>query len=778
MADFKLSAQLVGHDADVRKVCFPTPESVFSAARDCTVRAWKRTSSSPPTFEPSVATQGSEFCNSLAYLPPSSDYPEGLIISAGTDTIIDVRRSTATPSDNAERLLIGHARNVCALAVVPGGRHVVSGSWDKTARVWSLQKWETEAVLAGHEEAVWDVLPLNATTIVTASADKNIRIYDLKTAVAGQVEPRSTICTSDVVRALCQVPQNHPSGANFASASNDGVIRLWKLDGQQVGELHGHESFIYALATLPSGEIVSSGEDRTVRVWKGFDCVQTITHPAISVWSVTACPETGDIASGASDNIVRIFSRSPERLAGPDTLELFNESVKSSSIPQQQVGGVNKEKLPGPEFLTNKSGTKEGQVQMIREENGSVTAHQWSMSQQQWINVGTVVDSAGSSGRKVEYGGQSYDYVFDVAIEEGQPSLKLPYNLSENPYTRAQKFIDDNELSQNFLDQVAQFIVANTQGATIGQSGDSGPDPYGTESRYRPADDSSSSRAKTLPQRQYLDITAAKFEPVFKKILSVNSALVAAGRKQLSLNPPAQVSIGEARQRLEAGQPVVDEGSINLIVWMCTQWDYSDRLAPLDLLRCVATSPAAARFKSSEGGSLVQIAISAALDGIPPGGQPNENCAMMAARTIANLFKTTDGRKLLAQRSEGDRFASFVDRVLGIGGQPAIGPFNRNLLVALTTALVNFTVLASREPGSVSANVQVRFITALDRILKAQTDGEVVFRALVAAGTLITVIGKTAPEARSLASSITTSKDRVSEPRVKEMADECLSLLR
>lgn len=238
------------------------------------------------------------------------------------------------------------------------------------------------------------------------------------------------------------------------------------------------------------------------------------------------------------------------------------------------------------------------------------------------------------------------------------------------------------------------------------------------------------------------------------------------------------MALGAARRRLEAGEPVVDEGSISLIVMMCTQWDYSDRLAPLDLLRCLATSPAAARFKSSEFGSLVQIAVSAALDGIPPGGQPNENCAMMTARTIANLFRSTEGRKLLAQPSEALRVASFVDRVLGIGGQPAIGPFNRNLLVALTTAMVNFAVLGSREPGSISADVQVRFLTALARILQTQTDGEVVFRALVAAGTLITVIGKTAPEARSLSSPITSSKDRVSEPRVKEVADECLSLLR
>ncbi|KAI1642577.1 PFU-domain-containing protein [Daldinia loculata] len=780
MADFKLSAQLVGHDADVRHVCFPSPELILSAARDCTVRAWKRTGTSPPTFESTIATQGSEFYNSLTYLPPSSDHPDGLVVSAGTDTIIDVRRATSTASDNAERLLIGHARNVCALAVVPGGRYIVSGSWDKTARIWSVDKWETEAILAGHEEAVWDVLPLDDTIVVTASADKNIRIYDLRTVVAGQVEPRSTIYTSDVIRALCRVPSGHPSGADFASASNDGVIRLWKLSGQKVGELHGHESFIYALDTLPSGELVSSGEDRTVRVWRGTECVQTITHPAISVWTVSVCSVDGDIVTGASDGVIRVFSRDPERLASPDTLAHFDESVKSSSIPQQQVGGVNKEKLPGPEFLKNKSGTKEGQVQMIREENGSVTAHQWSMSQQQWVNVGTVVDAVGSSGRKVEYNGQSYDYVFDVAIEEGQPSLKLPYNLSENPYTRAQKFIDDNELPQNFLDQVAQFIITNTEGATIGQDsgGSGGADPYGTESRYRPGDDPSSSKARSLPQREYLDITAAKYEPIFKKILSVNSSLEAAGRKDHSLNPPAQEVLLGLRQRLEANQPVVDSASISLVVMMCTQWDYSDRLAPLDLFRCVATSPAVAKFRSANLGSPVQIAISAALEGIPPGAQPNENCAMMAARTIANLFRSTEGRRLLAQHSESLQIASFVDRVLGIGGQPAIGPYNRNLLIALTTTIVNLAVLASREPGSVPANVQVRLLTALARILQTQTEGEVIFRALVAAGTLITVIGKTAPEAKSLSSPIASSKERISEPRVKELADECLSLLR
>lgn len=289
-----------------------------------------------------------------------------------------MKKPTSTPSDNAERLLPGHQHNICALDVSPKGTYLVSGSWDKQAIVWRVGKWEPELILAGHDASVWGVLALDETTVVTGSADEKIHIYDVRPGSSGQIEPRSTIYTSNVVRALCKVPQGHPSGADIASAHNDGVIRLWKLNGQSVGELHGHESFVYSLAALPSGELVSSGEDRTIRVWRGLECAQTITLPAISVWSVAVNQQTGDIVSGSSDGVVRVFTRNADSLADAETLASFDDSVKASSIPAQQMGGINKEKLPGPEFLTSKSGTKEGQIQMINQPNGSVTAHQWS----------------------------------------------------------------------------------------------------------------------------------------------------------------------------------------------------------------------------------------------------------------------------------------------------------------------------------------------------------------------------------------------------------------
>jgi len=58
---------------------------------------------------------------------------------------------------------------------------------------------------------------------------------------------------------------------------------------------------------------------------------------------------------------------------------------------------------------------------------------------------------------------QEYDYVFNVDIEDGKPPLKLPYNCDEDRWFAAQKFIHDNNLSQLYLDQVANFIVNNSK---------------------------------------------------------------------------------------------------------------------------------------------------------------------------------------------------------------------------------------------------------------------------------------------------------------------------
>ena len=56
---------------------------------------------------------------------------------------------------------------------------------------------------------------------------------------------------------------------------------------------------MYSISVLPNGQdFVSSGEDRTVRVWKNGECKQTINHPTLSIWAVCTLAN-GDIVSGA-----------------------------------------------------------------------------------------------------------------------------------------------------------------------------------------------------------------------------------------------------------------------------------------------------------------------------------------------------------------------------------------------------------------------------------------------------------------------------------------------
>jgi len=552
------------------------------------------------------------------------------------------------------------------------------------------------------------------------------------------------------------------------------------LEGRIIGELHGHENFIYALAVLPSGELVSSSEDRTVRIWDQGQCVQVITHPAISVWSVAACKENGDIVTGASDKITRIFTRAADRQAAPEVVRAFEESVKASAIPQQSLGQINKTDLPGPEFLVQKSGTKEGQVQMIKETNGNVSAHQWSTAASEWINIGTVVDASGT-GTKVSYAGKEYDYVFDVDIEEGKPPLKLPFNATQNPYEVARKFIDDNELPVSYLDQVANFIVTNSQGATLGQTQDSAPgaDPWGSESRYRPGETGAqaaspqpASRPKTLPQTQYLSIATGNIQTIRKKVEEFNQQIVADGRKDVALNPSDLELLAVTVKQLETASkksdasPTISADGVNLIVRIATAWPADKRLPGLDLLRLLAAaSEKTVVHTSADSHTIVDILVSS--ENISANAPVNN--AMMAVRTLGNLFTSDAGRKVMDR--EFDKVHAVVE--------PFITSSNRNTIIAITTLYINYAVLLSAAKPDHDTNRAITLLDELTKIINSATDAEALYRALVGAGTLLTLgqdFRELAKDALDFDRATARAEKVGVEPRIKnvirEMRDE------
>lgn len=592
-----------------------------------------------------------------------------------------------------------------------------------------------------------------------------------------------------MVRALCLLPTNHPSQANFASAGNDGLIRLWCLDGRQVGQFQGHESYIYSLVSLPSGELVSAGEDRTVRIWRDSGCIQTIAHPAISVWGVAVCGENGDIVSGASDRKVRIFSRASERQAEPEAIQAFEASVRSSSIPQQQIGDIKKEQLPGPDYLQQKLGTKEGQVVIIQEHNGSISAHQWSQGAQRWMNVGTVVDAVGSSGKKIGYLGKDYDYLFDVDIEDGKPPLKLPYNLSQNPYEAATKFIQDNELPMTYLDQVVNFITSNTKGTILGQTSQTesaGADPWGTESRYRPGETGStpasapesSVRPKVLPQTKYLSIKTANLRPIFQKISELNQRLEQEGSSDLSLSSSLLSLLDSIVEPLEQAlssststASTITE-SVPVVLHIATAWPPADRLPGLDLLRLLtAVSPAVATYRTPAKESVVDaLAASGVFD-----DQERPNNIMLAIRVFSNLFDTSKGRDLADANFE---------KMHGLVKKHTSARANRNLTIAIATLYLNFATMFTSPSHLLLSSSVDRSLVLMDELAQlsgALPDSEAVYRVLVAAGTLLELGEDYRMAARvvyDLEVAVSKADARLKEPRIKGIVSEIKALLK
>ncbi|TFK42378.1 WD40-repeat-containing domain protein [Crucibulum laeve] len=814
---YKLSATLSSHTSDVRALSTPTNDLILSASRDTTAISWQRPSPEAQFKPETVLRAGSRYVNSVTYIPPTPDASKGYAVTGGQDTVINVF-SLSSPKDDPDFTLLGHTENVCALHATAGGT-IISGSWDRTAKVW--KNFSLAYDLKGHEQSVWAVLAIDEDQFLTGSADKSIKLW----------QQHKTINTferhKDAVRGLALVPD-----IGFVSCSNDSEIIVWTFGGDLVYTLSGHTSFVYSLSVLPSGDIVSAGEDRSVRVWKDGECAQTIVHPAISVWAVSTMPN-GDIVSGCSDGIVRIFSESEARWASESSLKAYDDQVASQALPSQQVGDVKKSDLPGPEALTT-PGKKSGEVKMIK--NGDlVEAHQWDSVNFTWQKIGDVVDAVGQ-GRKQLYQGKEYDYVFDVDIQDGVPPLKLPYNVSENPYSAAQRFLESNDLPLTYLDEVVRFIEKNTAGVNIGTGGEEYVDPYTGASRYRSSASSvptsapasgymdpytGASRytatpqtsAPSAPSSAYMDpftgasrytgtpqpavpAPAAKILPVSKpatfkqanvtamqgKLFQFNEALQhEISTSSFAMYPDEISAIDEAfnyLSQITATPPrhpsnSLSSAHVDAIIQILDRWPPSQRFPVIDLSRLlVGFCPDA--FNAQDVKNRFLEALFKAGEWTTPWtlplSKPRETNILLLLRTLANAFQ------------EGTPIdGTWVAQAFEALSQVPYTSLNKTQRVALATVLFNVSCLTLRTPLEVAPRNQL--LALLLRILESESaDSEAVYRALVGLGNVVYATKASGPtlvasQIGEISQCIQALPNSFSEERVRTVTAEIGALL-
>ncbi|EDV12899.1 regulatory component of the proteasome pathway [Saccharomyces cerevisiae RM11-1a] len=711
---YQLSATLKGHDQDVRDVVAVDDSKVASVSRDGTVRLWSK----DDQWLGTVVYTGQGFLNSVCY-----DSEKELLLFGGKDTMINGVPLFATSGEDPLYTLIGHQGNVCSLSFQDGV--VISGSWDKTAKVW--KEGSLVYNLQAHNASVWDakVVSFSENKFLTASADKTIKLWQ-----NDKVIKTFSGIHNDVVRHLAVVDDGY-----FISCSNDGLIKLVDMHtGDVLRTYEGHESFVYCIKLLPNGDIVSCGEDRTVRIWskENGSLKQVITLPAISIWSVD-CMSNGDIIVGSSDNLVRIFSQEKSRWASQDEINELSTQVEKSTISSKTIE-FDESKLSPYEILQS-PGRKEGQIVVVKSPQGTIEAHQFSNSS--WKKVGDVV-GAGATGndKKIEFEGKTYDYVFDVDIEDGKPPLKLPINVSDNPYTAADDFLARYELPMSYRDQVVQFILKNTNGISLDQ-----PNDNASSSAVSP---SKTSVMKVLPVKQYLIMENYNPDTIFNGIVKINS-------NEKTFDDEILAQIGGALHDIDESWELL----LSFANTIRSNWEI--KTPAYDIVRLIV--------KKLPYSSDINDYIEEGL------GNKNITLTMLTVRILVNCFNNENwGVKLL----ESNQVYKSIFETIDTEFSQASAKQSQNLAIAVSTLIFNYSALVTKGNSDLELLpiVADAINTKYGPLEEYQECEEAAYRLTVAYGNLATV----EPTLKQFANSVTwlanIKRSYGNVPRFKDIFDD------
>ncbi len=173
----------------------------------------------------------------------------------------------------------------------------------------ALEPMDAEAVLDHSAPVVGLDIGPDGKELVTASSDRQIRIWNLSTRKV----IRTFRAPGDKVHAVMFGRRDH----SVATAGSDGWVRLWDADtGRELRKLGGHNGAVLALAVSPQAELMATaGADATIRIWKMSPprLDQLVTFHDGPVRGVDFSPE-GNILASISDDGTFKFWGLPQKL--------------------------------------------------------------------------------------------------------------------------------------------------------------------------------------------------------------------------------------------------------------------------------------------------------------------------------------------------------------------------------------------------------------------------------------------------------------------------------
>ncbi len=231
--------------------------------------------------------------------------PDGkFLVSGSSDRTIKVWNVNGT----LLQTLWGHSNWVTCVAVSPDGQTIASGSRDNMIRLWNWDRTtnafkETGSLmLKGHDGPVLDLcFSADGNYIASASEDTTVRLWKsngtlIKTLRGGHERWVSCVAFN-------------PNGREIVSGSADRTLIIWNVNGSVVKTLKGHDSFIESVAYDAHGQaIISGSRDRTMKLW-GADgvLIRTFQGHTDKIWSVAFSPDGKTIASTGGDRSIKVW---------------------------------------------------------------------------------------------------------------------------------------------------------------------------------------------------------------------------------------------------------------------------------------------------------------------------------------------------------------------------------------------------------------------------------------------------------------------------------------
>ncbi|EDQ99583.1 ectomycorrhiza-induced ankyrin-domain/NACHT-domain containing protein [Laccaria bicolor S238N-H82] len=197
--------------------------------------------------------------SALIWIPKNS-----LIRKTYTAHVSRVPKVTLGLSDlwDPAELIMQNGSLVLSVGFSHDGSRVVSGSSDRTVRIWNVMTGGVEAELKGHTDQVNSVaFSQDGSRVVSGSHDETVRIWNVMT---GEVEAELKGHT-DQVNSVAFLQD----GSRVVSGSDDKMVRIWNVTtGKVEAELKGHTDWVNSVAFSQDGSrVVSGSSDKTVRIW-------------------------------------------------------------------------------------------------------------------------------------------------------------------------------------------------------------------------------------------------------------------------------------------------------------------------------------------------------------------------------------------------------------------------------------------------------------------------------------------------------------------------------